>query len=48
MGSLNEVEYDFLLARDLGFMKATDHARLGGRLEAVRRMISGLMAQLRP
>ena len=47
LGSLNEVEYDLLLARDLEFMKASEHARLCSELEEVRRMLSGLMARLR-
>ena len=48
LGSLNELEYDFLLARDLGFLKASEHSRLCEQLEEVRRMLSGLMAQLKP
>ncbi|MGH4009258.1 MAG: four helix bundle protein [Pseudonocardiaceae bacterium] len=48
LGSLNEVEYDFLLARDLGFLEPADHRRLSSQLEEVRRMLSGLMAELRP
>ena len=47
LGSLNEVEYDFLLARDLGFLKASEHTRLCAQLEEVRRMLCGLMAQLK-
>jgi four helix bundle protein len=47
LGSLNEVEYDLLLARDLGFMKASEHSRLCELIEEVRRMLSGLMSQLR-
>lgn len=46
LGSLNEVEYDLLLARDLGFLKASEHSRLCEQIEEVRRMLSGLMAQL--
>jgi len=46
LGSLNEVEYDLLLARDLGFVTAEEHPKLSARLEEVRRMLSGLMASL--
>ena len=46
LGSLNELEYDLLLARDLGFLPAAEHARLSARLEEVRRMLSGLIASL--
>jgi four helix bundle protein len=46
LGSLNEVEYDLLLARDLGFVPAAEHSRLSAQLEEVRRMLSGLIASL--
>ena len=46
LGSLNELEYYFLLARDLGFLGPTEHSQLCTQLEEVRRMLSGLMAQL--
>ena len=35
LGSLNELEYDLLLARDLGFLKHADHSRLCEQLEEV-------------
>ena len=46
LGSLNEVEYDLLLARDLGFLPSVEHARLSALLEEVRRMLSGLIASI--
>ena len=47
LGSLNEVEYDLLLARDLGFLPAAEHCPSSRRqLEEVRRMLSGLRASL--
>jgi four helix bundle protein len=46
LGSLNEVEYDQLLARDLGFLPSVEHARLSALLEEVRRMLSGLIASI--
>jgi four helix bundle protein len=47
LGSLNEVEYDLLLARDLRVLPVTEHLRLCRLLEEVRRMLSGLVAQLK-
>jgi four helix bundle protein len=46
LGSLNEVEYDLLLAKDLGFIPAAEHPRLSAQLEEVRRMLSGLIASV--
>ena len=43
LGSLNELEYHFILARDLGFLDAVEHQRLCGLLQEVRRMLSGLI-----
>jgi four helix bundle protein len=47
LGSINEVEYDLLLARDLGFLPEGAHARLSGSIGEVRRMLSGLIASLK-
>ena len=48
LGSLDEVEYDLLLARDLGFLSIAEHAPLSADVEEVRRMLSGLIASLTP
>ena len=48
LGSINEVEYDLLLARDLGLVPTTEHSRFPPKLEEVRRMLSGLIAKLTP
>jgi len=48
LGSVNELEYDLLLAKDLGFLPATHHARVTGQLEEVRRMLSSLVQTLTP
>jgi four helix bundle protein len=48
LGSLNEVEYDLLLAKDLGFVPEAEHNRLSAQLEEVRRMLNGLIARLVP
>ena len=47
LGSINEVEYDLLLARDLGFLHADEHSRLSAHLEEVRRMLCGLIASVK-
>jgi four helix bundle protein len=46
LGSANELEYDLLLARDLGFLPAPAHSRLTADVEEVRRMLSGLIQRL--
>jgi four helix bundle protein len=43
LGSTNEVEYDFHLARDLGFLPMPLHERRAREIEAIRRMLSGLI-----
>jgi four helix bundle protein len=48
LGSLNELEYDLLLARDLHFLQADEHFRICEQLVEVRRMLSGLRTQLKP
>jgi len=46
LGSANELEYDLLLARDLGFLPAPAYSRLTADVEEVRRMLSGLVQRL--
>jgi four helix bundle protein len=46
LGSINEVEYYLLLARDLAFLPIAEYAALTSNLEEVRRMLSGLIASL--
>jgi four helix bundle protein len=48
LGSCNELEYDLLLARELGFLPSPVQAKLAGELEAVRRMLSSLVQRLTP
>jgi four helix bundle protein len=47
MGSCNELEYDFLLARDLTFLPVAEHSRLTGQLVEVRRMLTGLIESVK-
>ena len=44
LGSANEVEYHFLLARDLGFLPMPLHQQRAREIQEVRRMLSGLIA----
>ena len=46
LGSSNEVEYDLLLAKDLGFLPLRLHTGLTGQVEEVRRMLIGLVQRL--
>ena len=47
LGSLNELEYDLLLARDLRLLQANEHSQICEQLVEVRRMLSGLQTQLK-
>ena len=42
IGSAHELEYQLLLARDLGALEAAEHARLEARVVEVNRMLFGL------
>jgi four helix bundle protein len=46
LGSTNELEYDLLLARDLGFLPAGDFDKQAATIAEVRRMLSGLIERL--
>jgi four helix bundle protein len=48
LGSCNELEYDLLLARELGFLPSQVQVKLAGELEGVRRMLSSLVQRLTP
>jgi len=47
MGSGAELSYHFLLANDLGFMKAAEYESLSADLGEVMRMLSALSGRLR-
>jgi four helix bundle protein len=42
----SQLDYLVLLAHDLGFLPAQEHARLGGELVEVRKMLAGLTHSL--
>ncbi|MEO6214196.1 MAG: four helix bundle protein [Vicinamibacterales bacterium] len=46
LGSVNELEYHVLLARDLGLIPVHTHDRLAASAAEVRRMLCGLTATL--
>lgn len=45
-GSGHELDYQLLLARDLGALSFSDHARLEARLSEVNRMLTGLRSRV--
>jgi four helix bundle protein len=47
LGSANELEYYFLLARDLSILARADFEPLTEDLAEVRRMLTGLIQRLR-
>jgi four helix bundle protein len=46
LGSTNELEYDFLLARDLSFVSVALYDQRARQIEEVRRMLSSLVTRL--
>jgi four helix bundle protein len=46
LGSANELEYDFLLALDLGFFPVSLHAQRSQQITEVRRMLYALIDSL--
>ena len=47
MGSASEVEYQLLLARDLGFTSVEDHKQLEDQLTEVKRMLNSFIQKLK-
>jgi len=47
MGSASEVEYHFLLARDLALLDATSYENLAGEAEEVKKMLTVLIQKLK-
>lgn len=47
LGSAYEVEYQLLLARDLGWLGETQYQGLSQQIEEIKKMLSGLIAKLR-
>ncbi len=47
MGSASELEYHFLLARDLGFLNPSDYENLADEVTQVKRMLASFIARLK-
>jgi four helix bundle protein len=47
MGSANELEYELLLARDLGLLAGPVHQKLEPKILEVKRMLAALLKRLR-
>jgi four helix bundle protein len=47
-GSASELDYQLLLARDLGFLGETSYAKLSNGLSEIRKMLTSFIAKLRP
>jgi four helix bundle protein len=47
-GSCNEVEYQLLLTRDLGYIEKPEHAKLSAQVVEMRRMMHSFAQQLIP
>jgi four helix bundle protein len=45
-GSASELDYHFLLARDLGFFEEIDYRRLAGELLQLRKMLTSLLQKV--
>ena len=46
LGAASELEYQFLLARDLGYLEEQEAVALAGAVVEVKRMTSGLISRL--
>jgi four helix bundle protein len=47
MGSASELEYQFLLARDLKLIEKAEHAQLEDAVTEVKKMIASLIRKLK-
>ncbi|MCB8982952.1 MAG: four helix bundle protein [Ardenticatenaceae bacterium] len=47
IGSISELEYQALLAKDLGYMSITTYNELSGQVSEVKRMLIGLRKKLK-
>ncbi len=47
MGSASELEYQFLLAHDLGYLHNPEYERLGAQVVEVKKMLSSLMQKVK-
>ncbi|MBI5411313.1 MAG: four helix bundle protein [Nitrospirae bacterium] len=47
MGSASELEYHLLLARDLNFLKSTEHEHVAGEVAEIKRMLTSFIQKLK-
>ena len=47
-GSASEVQYQIILAKDLGYLGADTHAELSTMADEVKRMLNGFLGKLQP
>lgn len=47
MGSANELEYQLLLARDLGLLNRSSYQDLESRVTEIKKMLASLLGKLR-
>jgi four helix bundle protein len=47
LGSAAEVEYEFLLAKDLNYLPANDYTELNSSIIEIKRMLTGLIQKIR-
>jgi len=48
MGSASEVEYHFLLAKDLGHLNVEQYNKLDNEITGVKRMLASLLRRIKP
>ncbi|HEX2981676.1 MAG TPA: four helix bundle protein [Anaerolineaceae bacterium] len=46
-GSTSEVEYQLILARDLGYLASTDYECLNAQIVQIRKMLAGLIKSIK-
>jgi len=47
MGSASELEYHFLLARELGYLTVEDYSSLDGQVRAIKQMLTSLIQKVK-
>ena len=47
-GSASELDYELLLAKDLGYLAKPDYAKIADELSQIRKMLSALLSQFQP
>jgi four helix bundle protein len=45
-GSASELDYELLLAKDLGYLTKPDYSRIGDELSQIRKMLSSLLREV--